>query len=104
MPPAKTQDGVCSGQSAIAFETVQSFAQFGPPALLGRRPWPFDEGRTMADVLLMAAFELGNPMALFVLMEADDGPKHRFRSLLLSQRDSSVSLTKEIAPTHEAHR
>ena len=58
----------------------------------------------MADVLLMAAFELGNPMALFVLMEANDGPKHRFRSLLLSQRDSSVSLTKDIAPTHEAHR
>jgi hypothetical protein len=35
-------------------------------------PWPTGERRLMADVLAVAAGEVGHPVAVFILMKADD--------------------------------
>jgi hypothetical protein len=39
---------------------------------LGRHPRPIDERRLMPYMLSMPAGEIGDPIALFILMKADD--------------------------------
>ena len=41
-------------------------------ALRGGDPFAVEPGRVVADVLLMAAFEFGDPVKVFVLVKADD--------------------------------
>jgi hypothetical protein len=69
---------------------AESFGQLGPvaegavelrsdptgPLRLVEDPWPVLEGRLMADVLVVQTRQLGDPVAVLVLMEPDDGPLH----------------------------
>jgi len=50
----------------------QPFADGGVTAFLGGGPWPIDPGRVVANVLGVTAFEVGYPVAFFVLVETDD--------------------------------
>jgi hypothetical protein len=64
------------GQSVIANRAVQLLANPARAPFLGRHPRPLDKGRRVADVLLMAALKIGDPMGLGVSMEADDASLH----------------------------
>jgi len=47
-------------------------AKVSLPAFGGGNPVAFGIGRVLADVLLVAALEFGNPIGLRVAVEADD--------------------------------
>ena len=49
----------------------------GLPALRGDDPGPVLPGGIVPDVLGMATFEVGDPVAMFVLVKADDAALDR---------------------------
>src|SRR5262245_14807678 len=80
----------------VAEETVERRADsiFAPLRL--QHPRLGEERRSMAHVLPMAAGELGDPLALFILVEADDRPLHGLVyppliAAITSTRESSAS-------------
>jgi hypothetical protein len=60
----------------VAEETVERRADSLLTPLRLEHPRLGEERRPVADVLPMAAGELGDPLALVVLVEADDRPLH----------------------------
>lgn len=64
------------GRSAIALQAIQFGSDPAGAAFWCQYPRPLDKGRRMADVLLVAAFKLGNPIAFGVAVEANNSPLH----------------------------
>ncbi len=95
-PFGNTVSGTQTGRQRVGLERpgcpgkAESLGQLGPvaegavefrsepsrPLGLVEDPWPLLEGRPMADVLGVQARQLGDPVAVFVLMKPDDGPLH----------------------------
>jgi hypothetical protein len=65
--------------SPIAERAIKFRSEPSRPLGLVEDPWPLLEGRLMADVLVVQARQLSDPVAVFVLMEADDAASHPFR-------------------------
>ncbi len=64
------------GYSAVAERAVELRSDPSRPLGLIQDPWALLKGRAMADVLVVKARQLGDPVAVLVLMEPDDGPLH----------------------------
>jgi len=60
----------------VAFVAVERCAERGGPPLRGCHPWPIHPRRVVTYVLLMAAFEFGDPLALVVLVVSGDASVH----------------------------
>lgn len=73
-----------SALRSVAQHAVELLAQHALPALLALRPGTQEEGRLVANVLLVSAAQLRNPVRCVVLQVADDRSKHG-RSLLAAQ-------------------
>ena len=63
----------------IATRTTQGCADELRAALGGQHPEPVLPGRIVANVTGVAAFEIGYPMLLVILVESDDSAFHLFR-------------------------
>jgi len=68
------QDGAVLGWAAflVAADAIEFAAKPSLPAFLRRCPQAHAERRLMADVLPMPARQIGHPISMFVLVEADD--------------------------------
>ena len=56
----------------ITTQTVEQLAEVRLPSRVGRDPRPQLPRRTMPHMLPVSACEIGNPVALLVLVKADD--------------------------------
>jgi hypothetical protein len=64
------------GRSLFARFAVEDLAETAGAPLLRDHPWPADERRLMADVLPVPAGQVGDPVAMLILMETDDRLPH----------------------------
>ena len=76
-----------TGNRLLALFTVQIGAQMPLTSSDGEYPRAIDEGRLMSDVLPMATGQIGDPVALFILVISDDRLLHVVM-ILVSQMDS----------------
>ena len=60
----------------IALDAVQFLTEPARAAFLGHDPRPLRNGRRVADVLVVTAFEFGDPMAFVVRVESDNFSLH----------------------------
>jgi hypothetical protein len=60
----------------VAFFAVKDRAQTAPAPLARNHPLPVHPRRIVPHVLAVPAVQVGNPMALLVLMETDDLALH----------------------------
>lgn len=60
----------------VALFAVQDHAKVSRAAFGGRHPGAAEKGRMVSHMLPVAAGQIGDPMAFFVLMIADDGLVH----------------------------
>jgi hypothetical protein len=65
-----------AGRLFIAFDAVQFAADELLAAFPGHNPRTVLPRRLVADVPCMPAFQVRNPVSLFILMESNDGPIH----------------------------
>ena len=65
-----------SRRALVALDAVQALAEHAGPALGRLRPGPVPPRRVVTRVLVVAAGQLGDPVALVVQMEAFDGLFH----------------------------
>ena len=61
----------------VAFIAVERSAERGCPPLPGCDPRPIHPRRVVTNVLLMAALEFGDPVALLILVVPGDPSLHR---------------------------
>ena len=64
------------GHVLVAEATLERHPEALSPTLGLEDPWSWVERRLVPHVLLMPAGELGDPLALCVLVETDDGALH----------------------------
>lgn len=91
------------GRGLVAETAVQDRAQPGLARLGREYPRPHLPGGIVADVLGVAAFQIGDPVCLVILMEADDSSIHRWpKSLIvgraLSREHGWRALAEKITP------
>src|SRR3954471_708920 len=67
--------------STVALDAVQPHPESARPAFRGGDPRPLLPRRVVADVLVVPALQLGNPMSFHVLVEPRDPTPHRHPSL-----------------------
>jgi hypothetical protein len=63
----------------VALGAEEKLGEMGASALFGCDPGTHLPGRPMADMLGVAAGEIGHPISKFVLMKADDGSRGSLR-------------------------
>src|SRR4051812_1428830 len=61
----------------VALFTFELASQRARAAFGRHNPWPVDPRRAMAHVLRVAAFQVGDPVPLVVLMKAGDASFHK---------------------------
>ena len=64
------------GFAGVAFHTIERMSDEPGPPLFGQDPWPEGPGRIVPDMTAMTAIEIGDPISVFVLVEADNFPFH----------------------------
>lgn len=65
----------------FAFLTVQQRAEMALTPVIGQDPWTIKERWVMSNMLSMTTGQIGNPVAMLVLMITDDRLLHVVRSL-----------------------
>jgi hypothetical protein len=60
----------------FTFFTIERLSEMPSLTFFGEDPWPAHKGRLMAHVLPMPTRQISHPIAVFVLMKADDGLIH----------------------------
>ena len=71
-----------AGRAGVAFFTLQQPTDRFRAAFRGHDPGAIDPGRVVANMLIVAACKLRDPMALVVLVEAGDFLFHECASVL----------------------
>lgn len=67
----------------VAFLALQILPDAALPPFKGQHPGPTHERRLMAHVLPVPAGQVGDPIALLILMKVDDGLIHRTQNVRL---------------------
>ena len=77
--------------AAITSNTLQLDADEARASLFGRHPFSDLPRRIVPDVLVVAALQLGHPVAFFVVMIAGDPALHRFLDVLAASFQNCFS-------------